>query len=136
MEFVVRTALEGTIIGQTSNVMVRAVKSIEVTPYDIDNDTALKGTWYLFKVDTPVKPLIFQRFRPPTSFQDDIPGMDNDIASSLASVEIQTVFRKGQNISWYTFKTDEYLVGARTKYSAGYGMWQNCIKVTGAGAAR
>jgi len=136
MEYIVRTAMEGVIISQTTNVMVQSVASIEVTPYDINNSTALKGSWYLMKLDTPVKPFIFQRWHPKMSFQDEIPGIDNDIVNALASVEIQTVFRSGQNISFFTFKTDEYLMGARTRYSAGYGMWQNCLRIAGAGATR
>lgn len=136
-EHVVRTVLEGNKLIATSNIAVGGVKSVITTPYtDIfkHGGTLCYGTWYLLKIDTPVRPFLFQRFGPKTNFPDAIPESDQQILQALRSVEVQTVMRGGADIDAHTFFDDEYLVGARCIYSAGYGMWQNAIKVYGSNA--
>ncbi len=132
-EFFVRTALEGAIIADTANVMARSIGGVLTTNYmDIFKDsggTIRKGTWFLCKVDGSVQPMIFQRFAPKQNFQDAIPEADHGVLAALNSVEVQVVMRTGQGIDSHTFFDDEFLFGARTIYSAGYGMWQNIIKV-------
>lgn len=135
MEFYARMAVEAAILQDSSNVAVRSVGAVISTNYNDafkDNaGTVRKSTWWLFKIDTPLKPFIFQRFGPKTNFPDAIPEADQTVLTALNSVEVQTVMRTGANISEHTFFDDEFLVGARCIYSAGYGMWQNAIKVNG-----
>lgn len=137
-EFFVRTALEGSIINDTSNITVKSVGRILTTnreaPFKV-NTTLMYGTWYLFKIDTPIKPLIFQRFGPKTDFPDTIPEADQAPLQALNSVEVQTIMRTGSDISETTFFDDDFLFGARVLYSAGFGMWQNCIRVNGKATA-
>jgi len=89
------------------------------------------GTWYLLKTDTPIKPMIFQRFGPKADFPDTIPEADQAPLQALNAVEIQTIMRTGSNISEITFFDDDFLFGARTLYSTGFGMWQNMVRVNG-----
>ena len=86
------------------------------------------GTWFLLKTDTPIRPLIFQRFTPKMSFPD-VPEADQGMYRAMSAVELQVVMRGGENIDSWTMMNDEYLVGARAVYSAGYGMWQNAVMV-------
>lgn len=135
-EFFVRTALEGAIINDTSNITVRSVGKIITTPRTEpfvanDDETFHYGTWWLFKINTPIKPMIFQRFGPKQSFPDTIPESDHEMLQALSSVEVQTIMRTGRDISETTFFDDDFLFGARVLYSAGFGMWQNAIKVDG-----
>lgn len=135
-EFFVRTALEGTIISDTSNITVHSVGKAITTPRTApfvahDDATFHYGTWFLMKIDTPIKPFLFQRFGPKQSFPDTIPESDHEMLQALSSVEIQTIMRTGRDISETTFFDDDFLFGARVIYSAGYGMWQNIIKVDG-----
>jgi phage major head subunit gpT-like protein len=134
-EFFVRTAIEAAVVSDTGNLTMKQVGSIltinRQTPFTVSS-TFRKGTWYLMKVDTPLKPLIFQRFGPKVNFDDVIPEEDQSIYQALNSVEVQTVMRAGSNISEYTFFNDEFLIGSRVIYTGGYGMWQNCIRVNGA----
>lgn len=134
-EFFVRTALEAAIISDTGNVTLHQVGEVITTnreePFKVSG--VLKyGTWYLLKVDTPIKPLIFQRFGPKTDFPDTIPEADQAPLQALAAVEVQSIMRTGSNISETTFFNDEFLLGGRVLYSAGFGMWQNMIRVNGA----
>jgi len=137
LEFYVRTAMEATIIAETGNVTVKSVGRVLTTNYmtafhaSASDSTVYKGTWYLFKIDTSIKPLIFQRFGPKKDFPDTIPEEDQSMLQALNSVEVQSIMRTGSNIDAHTFFDDEFLFGARVIYSAGYGMWQNCIKVEG-----
>jgi len=136
LEFFVRTALEASIISDTGNITIHSVgKVISCNRNDCfyahDDDAVHYGTWYLMKIDTPIKPFIFQRFGPKQSFPDSIPESDHEMLQALSSVEIQTVMRTGSDISETTFFDDDFLFGARVLYSAGYGMWQNIIKVDG-----
>ena len=140
-----RTALEASIIDSTGNVSLRSVGGVITTNYpqpfvadaikgglaNVTATTTYYGTWYLMKIDTPIQPLIFQRFGPRASFPDIIPEEDHAVLKALNAVEIQTVMRQGRDIDAHTFFDDEYLFGARTIYSGGYGMWQNSICVTG-----
>lgn len=132
-EHLIRTVCESKQLFSTGNVQAGQIAHILTTPYtDLfkdDNGIVRYGVWYLLKVDTPVKPFIFQRFGPKSSFPDDIPEADQSMLQALRSVEIQTVMKGGSEIDSHTFFDDEYLVGARVIYSAGYGMWQNAIKV-------
>lgn len=132
-EFFVRTAIEATMISDTGNLTMKTVGQVITTNYDEpfkdDSGVVRYGTWYLFKLDTPIQPFIFQRFGPKVQFPDPIPEADQSALQALSSVEIQSVMRTGQNISEWTFFNDEFLFGARVHYSAGYGMWQNAIKV-------
>jgi len=133
-EFFVRTALEATIISDTGNLTLKSVGGVittnYATPWYDSEDTTRMGTWYLMKVDTAIQPYIFQRFSPRRVFPDTIPEADQSMYKALGAVEIQTIMRSGQNIDSQTFFNDEYLFGARVIYSAGYGMWQNIIRVT------
>jgi len=129
-----RHVVEGTsFLGGISNPMVKTIGQLVVTNRDIDTqgDAGDRGTWYLMKVDTPVQPFIFQRFGPKTQFPDDIPEADMGVIQALNAVEVQTVMGAGDQTSAHTFLNDEYLFGARVIYSAGYGIWQNCVKVKG-----
>ena len=139
MEFYMRTAVEGAMINETSNAMIKQVGSVMTTPYTapfIDAaGTVRYGTWYIFVLNTPIQPFIFQRFGPKTNFPDTIPEADQPILQALNSVEIQTIMQGGTSISAHTFFNDEYLFGARTIYSAGYGMWQNAIQIRDANYA-
>ena len=134
-ELFVRTALEGVMVSESSNVFVKSVGGIITTnypaPFTDISGVVRYGTWYLMKIDTPVQPLIFQRFAPKQNFPDIIPEADQAVLQALSAVEIQTVMRGGKDIDAHTFFDDEYLFGARTVYSAGYGMWQNVIRVKG-----
>lgn len=133
-EHIIRTVVESKRLFDVGNVQAGSVSRVITTPYtDIFkvSGTLYVSTWYLLKVDTPVKPFLFQRFGPKTSFPDVIPESDQAILQALKSVEIQTVMRGGSDIDAHTFFDDEYLVGARVIYSAGYGMWQNAVKVNG-----
>ena len=134
-EFFVRTALEAAIISDTGNITVHSVGRIVTTnrktPFNVGS-TLMFGTWYLFKIDTPIKPLIFQRFGPKTDFPDTIPEADQAPLQALNAVEVQTIMRTGSAISETTFYDDDFLFGARVLYSAGMGMWQNMIRVNGA----
>jgi len=134
-EFFIRTALEASIILDTGNVLVKSVGRILTTNrtniFKVSG-TLYYGTWYLFKVDTPIKPMIFQRFGAKTDFPDTIPEADQAPLQALNSVEVQTIMRTGSDISETTFFDDDFLFGARTLYSAGFGMWQNMIRVDGA----
>lgn len=135
-EFFVRTAIEAALISDTGNITVRSVGGLITTNYDTpfydtDGSTVLKGTWYLFKVDTPIQPMIFQRFNPKSTFPDVIPEADQSVMQALNSVEIQSIMRTGANIDAHTFFDDEFLFGARGIYSGGYGIWQNAVKVLG-----
>jgi phage major head subunit gpT-like protein len=138
VEWLFRTALEASIISDTSNVLVKQVGQIISVNYpqpfwsDAGGTSTFYGTWYLMKIDTPIKPFIFQRFGPKTDFADTIPEADQEVLKALNSVEIQAVMRTGSNIDTHTFFDDEFLFGARAIYSAGYGMWQNIVKCTGA----
>jgi len=133
-EFFVRTALEAAIIADTGNVTVktvgRVITSNRPAPFKVGG-TMRYGTWYLFKIDTPIMPLIFQRFGPKTDFPDDIPEADQAPLQALNAVEVQTIMRTGSDISETTFFDDDFLFGARVLYSAGYGMWQNCTRTDG-----
>jgi len=135
-EFFVRTALEANIISDTGNLTVKSVGNIVTinreAPFTTEADAFKYGTWYLAKIDSPLKPFIFQRFGPKSNFPDTIPEADQSVMQALNSVEVQTVMRAGSNVSEHTFFDDEYLLGARVIYSAGYGMWQNIIKIDGA----
>ena len=129
-----RTALEAAIISDTGNLTVRSVGKIITSnrqPMFKVSGTMCYGTWYLFKVDTPIKPMIFQRFGPKQSFPDTIPEADQEMLKALSAVEVQTIMRTGRDIAETTFFNDEFLFGARVLYSAGWGMWQNCIRVDG-----
>lgn len=134
-EFFVRTALEAAIIADTGNVTVKSVGRTVTTnrqaPFKVGADLRY-GTWYLFKIDTPIKPMIFQRFGPKTDFPDTIPEADQAPLQALNTVEVQTIMRTGSDISETTFFDDDFLFGARVLYSAGFGMWQNCMRVDGA----
>lgn len=134
-EFFVRTALEASIISDTGNITIKSVGRVLTTnrraPFQVGG-TMRYGTWYLAKVDTPIKPLIFQRFGPKTDFPDTIPEADQAPLQALNAVEVQTIMRTGRDISEITFFDDDFLFGARTIYSAGLGMWQNIIRVDGA----
>jgi len=135
MEFVARTAIEASIISNTGNLTVKSVGSILTTNYTEAfkvNGTVRKSTWYLLKIDSPIMPLVFQRFAPRMTFPDTIPEADQAVLQALHAVEVQTVMRTGQNIDATTFFNDEFLFGARAIYAAGYGMWQNAIRVAGA----
>ena len=136
-EFFIRTALEAAVISDTGNVTAHSVGQVITTPrsapFFAHDDSAFHyGTWYLLKVDTPIKPMIFQRFGPKKDFPDNIPEADQEMLQALNSVEVQTIMRTGSNISETTFFDDDFLFGARVIYAAGFGMWQNCIKVDGA----
>ncbi len=135
-EFFIRTALEGAIISDTSNITVHSVGKAITTPraepfVAHDDDTFHYGTWYLMKINTPIKPLIFQRFGPKQDFPDTIPEADQEMLQALSSVEVQTIMRTGRDVSETTFFDDDFLFGARVIYSSGFGMWQNIIKVDG-----
>jgi len=134
-EFFVRTALEASIISDTGNITVKSVGRIlttnRKTPFYDAAGAIEYGTWYLFKVDTPIKPMIFQRFGPKTDFPDTIPEADQAPLQALNAVEVQTIMRTGSAISETTFFDDDFLFGARVLYSSGFGMWQNCIRVNG-----
>jgi len=132
-EFFVRTALEATIISDTGNLTAKAVSGVITTnytgPFKDSGDTTRMGTWYLAKTDTPIQPMLFQRFAPKQNFPDSIPEADQSVLQALSAVEVQVVMRTGQGIDSHTFFDDEFLFGARAIYSAGYGMWQNMIKI-------
>jgi len=134
-EFFVRTALEAAIISDTGNITVKSVGRVITTnrqaPFLDDTGAIEYGTWYLLKVDTPIKPMIFQRFGPKADFPDTIPEADQAPLQALNAVEIQTIMRTGTNISEITFFDDDFLFGARTLYSTGFGMWQNMVRVNG-----
>jgi len=126
--------VNGDIISDTSNLTKGLVNRVMQTNYpqpftDTGGPTARYATWFLAKVDTPIQPLIFQRFGPKTSFPDTIPEADQGPLKALQSVEVQTIMRGGDMISAHTFFDDEFLVGARAEYKVGYGMWQNMIMV-------
>lgn len=131
--FFLRTALEGAIVSDTSNLMVKQVSRVipvnRPALFKDGGSTVREGTFYIAKVDTPIRPFIFQRFGPKTDFPDAIPEEDRSVLQALNSVEIQTIMRTGANIAAETFFNDDFMLGARTIYSAGYGMWQNCIRV-------
>jgi phage major head subunit gpT-like protein len=133
LEPFLRIVLEGVIIQETSNPLVKSVGQVICTNYPLDVG-AYDSSWYLLKVDTPIQPFIFQRFGPKTTFQDDIPEADQGTLQALSAVEIQTVLRAGTNIDAWSFFNDEFLIGARVIYSAGFGMWQNAIKIQGSAA--
>ncbi len=132
-EFFVRTALEANVINETGNLTLKAVGGVITTnypdPFEDSTDVVRKGTWYLAKIDTPVQPMLFQRFAPRTTFPDAIPEADQSVLQALSAVEVQVIMRTGQGIDSHTFFDDEFLFGARAIYSAGYGMWQNMIQV-------
>jgi len=130
MEAVARVAIEGTLIGDTTNMTLKLAGDIITSQYALDHD-GYESSWYLLKVDTPLQPFIFQRFAPKQNFPDVIPESDQEMLKALNAVEIQTVMRSGQNIDTHTFFNDEFLFGARCVYSAGYGMWQNAVKIQG-----
>lgn len=134
-EFFVRTALEASIISDTGNITVKSVGDIMTSqrqaPFKVSG-TMRYGTWYLLKVDTPIRPFIFQRFGIKQDFPDTIPEQDQGPLQALSAVEVQTIMRTGADIAEITFFNDEFLFGARTLYSAGFGMWQNVIRVDGA----
>jgi len=134
-EFFVRTALEASIISDTGNITVKSVGRVLTSnrPGAFKVSGTLRyGTWYLMKVDTPIMPMIFQRFGPKVDFPDTIPEADQAPLQALSAVEIQTIMRTGSDISEVTFYDDEFLFGARVLYSAGWGMWQNVVRVNGA----
>jgi len=131
MEAIARVAIEGTMISDTTNMTLKLAGDIITSQYPLDATASIESSWYLLKVDTPIQPFIFQRFGPKTDFPDVIPEADQEVLKALNAVEIQTVMRGGQNIDAHTFFNDEFLFGARVVYSAGYGMWQNAIKVQG-----
>ncbi len=132
-EFFCRTALEAAIVSDTSNLTVKSVGGIITTnysaPFKDSGGTVRYGTWYLLKIDSPVHPFLFQRFAPKVDFPDTIPEADHSALQALNAVEVQTIMRVGQNVDSQTFFNDEFLFGARTLYSAGYGVWQNVIQV-------
>ncbi len=135
-EFFVRTALEAAIISDTGNITIHSVGKIVTTPrtepFTANDDATFHyGTWYLMKINTPVKPFIFQRFGPKQNFPDTIPEADQEMLQALSSVEVQTIMRTGREISETTFFDDDFLFGARVLYSAGLGMFQNVIKIDG-----
>ena len=130
MEAIARVAIEGAMISDTTNITLKSVGDIITYQYSLDVGS-YQSSWFLLKVDTPIQPFIFQRFGPKTEFPDVIPEIDQSMLQALNAVEIQTVMRAGQNIDTHTFFNDEFLFGARCIYSAGYGMWQNAIKVQG-----
>jgi phage major head subunit gpT-like protein len=117
-------------ISDTANMTLKLAGDIITSQYSLDAGSYM-SSWYLLKVDTPIQPFIFQRFGPKTDFPDVIPEADQEVLKALNAVEIQTVMRGGQNIDAHTFFNDEFLFGARVVYSAGYGMWQNAIKIQG-----
>ncbi|KKM14029.1 hypothetical protein LCGC14_1710220, partial [marine sediment metagenome] len=127
--------LEAAIISDTGNITIKSVGRVITTnrqaPFKVSG-TLRYGTWYLFKIDTPIKPLIFQRFGPKVDFPDTIPEADQAPLQALNSVEVQTIMRTGSDISEVTFFDDDFLFGARTIYSVGLGMWQNMVRVNGA----
>lgn len=132
-EFFIRTALEATIVSDTGNLTVRSVGGLISTNYPqpfygTDGATTYMGTWYLMKINTPIQPMLFQRFAPKQNFPDSIPEADQGMLQALSAVEVQSVMRTGQNIDSQTFFDDEFLFGARAIYSAGYGMWQNIVR--------
>jgi hypothetical protein len=100
-------------------------------PFSENGVTPNYGTFYLVKVDTAINPLLFQRFGMKQTFQDDIPAIDQAPLQALSAVEIQSVMRTGAQVDAHTFFDDEFLFGARCIYSAGWGMWQNMVRVTG-----
>jgi len=135
-EFFVRTALEASIVSDTGNITMHSVGKVltcsRPEPFIAnDDDTFHYGTWYLMKIDTPVRPMIFQRFGPKQDFPDTVPEADQGMLQALSAVEVQTIMRTGRDVSETTFFDDDFLFGARVLYSAGYGMWQNCVKVDG-----
>lgn len=134
-KFALRTATEAAIIQDTGNLTLKSVSQIISTnrpePFTDGGGTVRYGTWYLVKLDTPIKPLLFQRFGPKQNFPDAIPEADQAVLQALNTIEIQSVMRTGQNISEFTFFNDDFLFGARTIYTGGYGMWQNAIRVKG-----
>jgi phage major head subunit gpT-like protein len=132
-EFFIRSALEAAIVSDTGNVLVKNIGAIITTnrtePFEDGGGDVRYGTFYLLKVDTPVRPMIFQRFAPRQNFPDTIPEQDQQILQALSAVEVQTVMRGGSNIDAHTFFDDEFLFGPRTIYCGGYGMWQNAVVV-------
>jgi phage major head subunit gpT-like protein len=128
-----RIAVEGALIENSANLGLKSVGGIVSTnrtePFKDSGGTVRYGTFYLMKVDTPIQPLVFQRFGPKTNFPDTIPEADHASIQALNSVEIQTIMRTGRDIDAQTFFNDEFLFGARVVYGCGYGMWQNIIRV-------
>jgi len=137
-EFFWRTVTEAALIQQTSNVFIKQVSAIITTnrpePFMDSTGVVRQGTAYLMKTDTPVQPLIFQRFGARMAFDDSVPESDHEMLRALTAVEVQSVMRTGQDISEFTFFNDEFLFGARTHYSVGYGMWTNAVKIVAADA--
>lgn len=97
--FTALEAINATMIASTSNVLQGAARVI-----------ALPGLtnaveWFLLKVDTPVRPFIFQD-RMPLEFQAVEEGSEES-------------FRRGK-----------YLFGVRARYAVAYGYWQYAIRTT------
>jgi len=131
--FFIRSAVEAAQINATGNLMLKQVgKVLAINRPEIFKDsggTVRKGTFYLLKVDTPIQPFIFQRFGPKVNFPDVIPEEDKAALQALQAVEVQTIMRTGSDIDAMTFFNDEFFFGARVIYSAGFGMWQNAVRV-------
>jgi phage major head subunit gpT-like protein len=133
MERLARTALGGTMIAATDNVMAKTVGQV-ICPVRQDifkdaNGVVRYGLFFLLKIDTAVRPFIFQRFSPPVHLAEGPAEADQQLVQSLQSVEIQSIMRTGSEISEHTFFNDEFLFGARTIYTGGYGMWQNALAI-------
>jgi phage major head subunit gpT-like protein len=132
---IVRAVINGSTLPHGgSNPLFGAVGEIIHTPYDIGNKSASNyTTWYLMKTDDFMQPMLYLRFRPKTAveFTDPIPEIDEDIVRALQAVELMAVNRTGTEIDSHTYKTGNFLYGARMVYRVGYGMWTNAIKVNG-----
>lgn len=77
----------------------------EVNPYLTD-----ENAWYLFDVTRPLKPIILQKY-------------ENIVFTAMDKEDDENVFMR-----------DTYRYGTRAKDNAGYGLWQQAYKSTGADA--
>jgi len=138
MVMVARAVIEGitnVFGGGGTNPMVKSVGRIIVMNRDIGNrtgDNPRYGTFYLCKVDTPVRPFLLQSFTPKTIDPSEFPEVDPNILTALAGTTIESNLpRVNGPMDSQFILTEKIIWAVRRKYAMGYGIWQNCVKSVG-----
>jgi len=97
MYFTALEAVNASVISQTTNVMA-GIADVRSFPW-----LSMATTWYLCKVNTPVRPFVFQD-REPIEFNALDIGSEQD------------------------FLREKLLFGVRARYRMTYAYWQNCVR--------
>ena len=129
LKWVARTALGASMLDTTTNVFEGQVKKIISVPSAY---LSSRCDWYLAHTGDPMKPILFQRFRPKKSseFLDQLPeGFDESLVAQMQTILLETVWRDGENVSSHTLLKQEYLISAYAMYTMQPGDFREIVKV-------